>query len=186
MSKDQQVIIHGKVFELFLEKKDIKKAIKEMAGKINDHYGDQSITVIGVLDGVFMVLADLLKRLKMPVSLELVKLKSYQGMQSSGSVSKLLGLTSGLKDHHVLIVEDIIDTGETLGYLLQELRKEQAASIQIASLLLKPSVFKNRFPLEYVGLEIPERFVVGYGMDYDGEGRQLPHVYALSGSESLP
>jgi len=182
MSKDREVKLHDKTFELFLEKKEIKKVIKRMANSINRDYAGESLVIIGVLDGVFMVLADLLKRLTGKVSLELIKMKFYKGMRSTGQVNKIIGLTSDLKDQKILIIEDIIDTGGTLSALLSELSTHDTASIGIATLLLKPEIFQERFPIQYVGLEIPNRFVVGYGMDYDGEGRQLPDVYALKES----
>jgi hypoxanthine phosphoribosyltransferase len=182
MSGDTEVILHDKEFELFLTKKKIKKAIKSLAKRINEDYHQESVVIVGVLDGVFMVLADLLKKLTMPVSLELIKMKSYQGMKSTGQVNKIIGLTADLKGQKIIVIEDIIDTGNTLATLLEELSALEPASIDIATLLLKPEVFKDRFSIRYIGLEIPDRFVVGYGMDYDGEGRQLPNIYALKES----
>ena len=178
MSDPSVVTIHDKEFELFLERKDIKLAVAQMADEINRDYENQELVVLGVLDGAFMVLADLMKRLNLRVSLELVKLKSYDGTQSSGKVHKLLGLNSSLKDCHVLIVEDIIDSGRTLEHCLALVNSQHPKSVKTATLLIKEEVFKNRFPIHYTGISIPSRFVVGYGMDYDGQGRQLRHIYA--------
>ncbi|MEQ8546865.1 MAG: hypoxanthine phosphoribosyltransferase [Cyclobacteriaceae bacterium] len=182
MSIDTEVVLHDKRFELFLTEKEIKNATEKLAKKINEDYHNDSVVIVGVLDGVFMVLADILKKLKMSVSLELIKMKSYQGLKSTGQVNKIIGLTSDLKGQKVIVIEDIIDTGNTLATLLEELSSLEPVSIDIATLLLKPEVFKERFPIRYIGQEIPDRFVVGYGMDYDGEGRQLPNIYVLKES----
>lgn len=179
MSQAPETIeLQGHKFELFLPKSEIKKAIHSMADQINHDYQGKVLVIIGVLDGVFMVLAQLMKRLNMNVSMELVKLKSYDGFHSSGKVNMIFGLTSSLKGADVLVVEDIVDSGFTLTHLINELKKENPASIEIATLLLKKDAFKAPFPVKYVGLEIPNRFVIGFGMDYNGEGRQLPDIYA--------
>lgn len=175
----ETITIKDKTFELLIESKEIKKAIGQMAEAINRDYEGKEVVVIGVLDGVFMVLAALVKKLNLSVSIELIKLKSYEGMSSTGQIRKIFGLTTDLKDKHVLIVEDIIDTGTTLAFLLNLIRTHQPATLRTATLLLKEEAFQNQCPIEYVGLRIPNRFVVGYGMDYDGQGRQLPHIYAL-------
>lgn len=181
MIEKESVKLHELTFDLFIDKKEIKKRVQEMAEQINQDYAGRQVVVLGVLDGVFMVLSDLLKKLDISVSLEMVKLKSYQGENSTGKVHKLLGLNSNLKDLDVLVVEDIIDTGTTLGFLLDLLKTHQPKSIKIATLLLKKEIYHGRYPLDYIGFSIPNRFVVGYGMDYDGLGRQLPHIYAVQG-----
>ncbi len=180
----EPVEIQNHVFEPFIPKSEIKRAIHELADKINRDYQGKFVVVIGVLDGVIMVLAQLMKRLNVGVSMELVKLKSYDGFQSSGKVNMIFGLTSSLKGAEVLVVEDIIDSGLTLSHLLEELKKEKPASIEVVTLLLKKDSFKGQFPLKYVGIEIPNRFVVGFGMDFNGEGRQLPDIYALKEPEN--
>lgn len=179
MSQSEEIVLHDKKFELFIEKKAIKDAVVNIADQINEDFKGRDIVVLGVLDGAFMVLADLLKKLRVNVSLELVKLKSYEGQNTTGEVRKLMGLTSSLEGKHIVIMEDIIDSGLTLGYVLDLLNAQSPASISVATLLLKPDVFKNRFKIDYTGISIPDRFVVGYGMDYDGQGRQLPDIYAL-------
>lgn len=176
--KDQSVFLHEKEFEMFLKRKEIKGAINRLSEKINHDYKDRELVIIGVLDGAFMFLADLLKKLDLKVSLELVKVKSYEGEQNVGKIKKLIGLTYGLANQSILIVEDIIDTGNTLSYLLELIEEQNPASVKVATLLLKKEVFKDRFPIHYYGIAIPNRFVVGYGMDYDGHGRQLKHIYA--------
>lgn len=175
----EEVVLHDKRFQLFIEKKAIKEAVKHIAMQINTDFQGKEIVVLGVLDGAFMVLADLLKKLELNVSLELVKLKSYEGQSTTGEVRKLMGLTASLEGKDVIIVEDIIDSGLTLSYVLDLLAAQRPASVSVATLLLKPDVFRNRFDIRYIGISIPDRFVVGYGMDYDGQGRQLPDIYAL-------
>lgn len=172
------VILHDKEFELMIPKTEIKTVIKYMAEQINADYADRELVVVGVLDGVFMVLAALMKKITVNVSLELVKLKSYEGQSSTGNVKKLLGLTYSLEGKHVLVVEDIIDTGNTLKYILELVQSHKPASVETATLLIKPDVFKDKFPVRYRGMAIPNKFVVGFGMDYDGQGRQLPDIYA--------
>lgn len=179
MSIDKTIQLDDLQFELFLEKDQIKEAVKKIADQINQEYQGKEVLILGVLDGAFMVLSDLLKKLDLTISLELVKLKSYHGMESTGEVQKLLGLNSSLKDCEVIIVEDIIDTGQTLSYLLKLIKDQQPKSVKIASLLLKADVFNDQFPVDYVGFSIPDKFVVGYGMDYKGLGRQLKHIYII-------
>ncbi|MEQ9306193.1 MAG: hypoxanthine phosphoribosyltransferase [Marinoscillum sp.] len=174
-----QITLHDKTFELMIPKAEIKQSIKKMAKKIDEDFHGKELVVVGVLDGVFMVLADLLKRLHLNLSVELIKLKSYEGQQSTGSVRKLLGLTQSLEGKHVLVVEDIVDTGITLAYVLDLVRKHKPASISVATLLLKNDVFKDKFPIQYYGITIPNKFVVGYGMDYEGQGRQLTEIYSV-------
>lgn len=172
------VVLHDKEFELMISKTEIKESIKSIAEEINADYEGKELCVVGVLDGAFMVLSSLLKRLSLNVSLELVKLKSYEGEASTGHVKKLLGLTSSLADKHVLVVEDIIDTGHTLEFILDLVQSHEPASVEVATLLIKPEVFQDKLPVRYQGIAIPNKFVVGFGMDYDGQGRQLPDIYA--------
>lgn len=178
MSFIEEVMLHGKRFELFLDEKVIAGAVASMATAINRDFQGRQVVLLGVLDGAFMVLSDLIKKLEISVTMEFVKLKSYEGESSTGEVKSLIGLNDGLRDKHVLVVEDIIDTGVTLGHLLNELRAHGPASVSLATLLIKKQVFQNKFPVEYFGRDIPNRFVVGYGMDYDGQGRQYPRIYA--------
>ncbi len=171
------IVLHGKEFDLMIPRQEIKESIKSIAEQINEDYHGKELCVVGVLDGAFMVLSALLKKLNINVSLELVKLKSYEGQSSTGHVRKLLGLTTSLEGKHVLVVEDIIDTGHTLGYILDLVNAHNPESVETATLLIKPEVFKDKFPVRYQGISIPNKFVVGFGMDYDGQGRQLPDIY---------
>ncbi|MFY0601206.1 MAG: hypoxanthine phosphoribosyltransferase [Cyclobacteriaceae bacterium] len=171
----------GKRFDTYITHEEIKTVVKRLALKINQDYEGREVVLLGVLDGVVVFLADLMRELQIELSIELIKLKSYSGTESTGSVKEFIGLSQSLENKHVLIVEDIIDTGETLQYLLQQLEKEQAGSVEIVTLLLKEEVFCEKFPIKYVGKKIENKFVLGFGMDFDGWGRQLPDIYALKG-----
>lgn len=170
--------IYNKEFEQYLSRTEIAQAIHELAAKINDEYANKPLVIVGVLDGAFMFLSDLMKELTINVSLEMVKLKSYEGESTTGHVRRLLGLSRSLKGKHVMLVEDIIDTGLTLGHLMDLLESENPASVTVTTLLLKEDVFKSKYPIDHFGFSIPNKFVVGYGMDYDGLGRQYPDIYA--------
>ncbi|RED99784.1 hypoxanthine phosphoribosyltransferase [Marinoscillum furvescens] len=170
--------IYNKEFEPFLSRTEIAQAIHELASKINTDFAGKELVIVGVLDGAFMFLSDLMKELTINVTLEMVKLKSYEGESTTGHVRRLLGLSRSLRGRHVMIVEDIIDTGITLGHLMELLEAEKPASVTVTTLLLKEEVFKSKYAIDHFGFSIPNKFVVGYGMDYDGLGRQYPDIYA--------
>lgn len=172
--------IQGKPFEVYIDKREIEKTILALSERINKDYEGLDLVIIGVLDGVVLFLGDLIKKLDIDLTLELIKLKSYSGSQSTGEVKEVIGISQSLKGKHILIVEDIIDTGLTLEFLLNMLKKEDFESLEIVSLLLKEDVFKEKFPIKYVGKKIANKFVVGYGMDFDGRGRHFPDIYACN------
>ncbi|MEO9474256.1 MAG: hypoxanthine phosphoribosyltransferase [Cyclobacteriaceae bacterium] len=174
------ITIWDKTFEPYISSLQIEKVINRLTDEINRDYAGQEVVLIGVLDGVILFFSDLTRRLKFDVTIELIKLKSYDGTSSTGTVKELIGFNQNLKGKKILIVEDIIDTGKTLEHLLKMLEKKSPASIEVVTLLLKPEVFGEKFPIKYVGKKIENKFVVGFGMDYDGKGRQLPDIYAAS------
>lgn len=174
------ITLSQKQFQPYIRQVELEQILENLAEKINEDYQDSEVVVLGVLDGVILFLSDLIRRLKINLSVELVKLKSYDGTQSSGEVKQLVGVTSDLQNKKILVVEDIIDTGLTLTHLLQTLKKHGCESIEIVTLLLKEDVFKEKFPIKYVGKKIENKFVVGYGMDIDGAGRQLPEIYVAT------
>ncbi len=174
------ITLNQKQFQPYIRQVELEQILENLAEKINEDYQDSEVVVLGVLDGVILFLSDLIRRLKINLSVELVKLKSYDGTQSSGEVKQLVGVTSDLQNKKILVVEDIIDTGLTLTHLLQTLKKHGCESIEIVTLLLKEDVFKEKFPIKYVGKKIENKFVVGYGMDIDGAGRQLPEIYVAT------
>jgi hypoxanthine phosphoribosyltransferase len=175
--KDENIILADKAFEPFISKSEIKEAIISLARTINKDFEGRELIIIGVLDGAFVFLAHLVKRLKLNVQIELIKLKSYEGTRSTGRIENIIGLTTPINGKELLIIEDIIDTGQTLSHLLKMLNQQQPKSVSIATLLLKKDIFKDQFPIDYIGIDIPNKFVVGFGMDYLGEGRQLPQIY---------
>jgi hypoxanthine phosphoribosyltransferase len=135
--------------------------------------------MLAVLNGAFIFAGDLIRLLKVDAEVSFVKLKSYRGTVSTGEVQTLIGLMHELKDREVLIVEDIIDTGRTMSKLLEMVWEQSPTSVKVCTLLVKPDVFKNKYRLDYVGFSIPDKFVVGYGLDYDELGRQLPDIYKI-------
>lgn len=174
--------LHDKTFEPYLSAQDIQKAVLEVAGSLKKDYAnnDRPPIFIAILNGSFMFASDLMKELNFDLELSFVKFSSYEGTQSTGVINELIGFTQDLKGRDVVIVEDIIDTGNTLEKVLPILDSKGAKSIKIATLLLKPSVFDKKYQINYVGLEIPNIFVVGYGLDYDELGRNIKEIYKLS------
>ena len=167
-------------FELFLSEKEIKDRLEILAKKITEDFTGEEVVLLGILNGSFIVMADLVRQLDLSVSCEFLKISSYSGTQTTGSVKSLLGLTIDLSGKNVLIVEDIVDTGISMNYLLSELSKQNPKRLSVATLLFKKDAFRFNYKLDYVGFEIPDKFVVGYGLDYDGLGRNLPDLYQLS------
>lgn len=174
MSKIQ---IDNKEFELILEHDQLKKRIRLIAIQLNVVYAKRVPIFLGVLDGSFMFMADLMKEINIAAEICFVKISSYTGEEKS-EIKEVFGLNVDLKGRDVVIVEDIIDTGDTVNHLLKEIEKEEPASVAICTLLLKPGklhcVFKE---VSYVGFEIPDDFVVGYGLDFNGLGRNLKDIY---------
>jgi hypoxanthine phosphoribosyltransferase len=157
----------------------LQARIKELAAQLNDNYVAKNPVFLVVLNGAFMFAAELFKYLDCQPELSFVKVSSYQGAQSSGRVDELIGLQTALKDRHVVIVEDILDTGLTMNKICSILQAEQPASLAICSLLLKPTSYKGKHTPNYVGFEIEDRFVVGFGLDYKELGRELSAIYQL-------
>lgn len=168
-------------FELKLTSAQIQQRVAELGSELNTHYQQKTPVFIGVLSGSFMFLGDLMKTVNIPAEVSFVKLASYEGAQSSGSIQTQLGLTIDIAGRDVVIVEDIVDTGHTVAFLIKMLQQEQPNSIRVCSLLYKPEACQHDFTeLKYVGFEIPNDFVVGYGLDYNGLGRNLNDIYQLA------
>jgi hypoxanthine phosphoribosyltransferase len=181
MSEDQKTV---KFFEppVYISETDIAARVRELAQKINETYGDQEITAICTLKGSVVFYSDLLRHLKMPVVCEFLGVSSYGNhTESTGEVKVTLDLNEPLTGKHVLIVEDIVDTGLTLSYLISYLRVKNPASLRTAALLFKPEALKSpELRIDYIGFEIPNRFVVGYGLDYAEKFRGLPYIGTLN------
>lgn len=173
------VQVHDKSFEIYLSETVIQDRIKELATTINDDYKGKKPLFIAILNGSFIFAADLFRYLSIPAELCFIKLASYKGMKSSGNVVTSIGLEDDLFGKDVLIVEDIVDTGKTLHNFLPKLVHQQPKSLKIVTLLHKAEATEYPIQLDYVGFEIPNKFVVGYGLDYDGLGRNLRHIYQL-------
>ncbi|MBL7725842.1 MAG: hypoxanthine phosphoribosyltransferase [Chitinophagaceae bacterium] len=171
--------VHDKFFETYLPEEVIQKRIKELADTISNDYKGRKPLFIAILNGSFMFAADLFKHLTIEAEICFIKLASYKGMKSSGNVVTSIGLEDDLFGKEVIIVEDIVDTGKTLHNFLPKLEHQQPKSMKIATLLHKSEAIEYPLNLDYVGFDIPNKFVVGYGLDYDGLGRNLKEIYQL-------
>jgi hypoxanthine phosphoribosyltransferase len=174
------VLIHDKTFVPFIPEARIKERIAELAQQINEEYIGKYPLILGVLNGSFIFAADLFRALTVEAEISFIKLASYHGTSSTGHVVTAIGLEESLQHRHVIIVEDIIDTGRTLSFFMPEVYDRQPASVKIATLLTKPEALKYDVKADYVAFEIAEKFVVGYGLDYDGLGRNLRDIHVLS------
>jgi len=145
--------------------------------RINNDYPDEEVLFVGILNGAFMFSADLVKRIRLKCQISFVKLTSYTGDSSSGSVRELIGLMDDIKGKHVIILEDIVETGLTLETIVKLLKPMKPASLKIATLLFKPQAYQKNLKLDYIGLEIPNEFIIGYGLDYNGYGRNYEDIY---------
>lgn len=167
-------------FELFIPENQINDRLRVLAKEITLDFQGEDLILLGILNGSFIVMADLVRQIDLSVSCEFIKISSYIGTETTGTVKSLLGLSIDLSGKNVLIVEDIVDTGISMNYLLSELSKHKPKRLSIVTLLFKKDAFRFNYELDYVGFEIPDKFVVGYGLDYDGLGRNLPDLYQLS------
>jgi hypoxanthine phosphoribosyltransferase len=175
----KEVQILDKRFREFITEKALQGRIDELAAQINHDYEGKEVIFIGILNGAFMFAADLFKRIDLRARITFIKLASYTGTSSSGSVKELIGWNDDLKNKSVIIVEDIVDTGVTLEHTVDNLIIRNVKDIAIVALLLKPASYRKNIPVDYLGFEIPNDFVVGYGLDYNGFGRNLPSVYKI-------
>jgi len=173
------VKIHDKSFETYLSEETISNRIDELAAGINKDYAGNRPLFISILNGSFMFAADLFKRLTIEAELCFIKLVSYKGMKSTGKVVTSIGLEEDIFGKDIIIVEDIVDTSKTLHDFLPQLLHQQPKSLKIASLLHKSEATIYPLTIDYVGFDIPNKFVVGYGLDYDGLGRNLKEIYQL-------
>ena len=173
------IAIKDKNFKIFLNQSSIHKRIVEIGQQITQDFEGKEIVILGVLNGSFVFMADLCRAIQLPVRCTFIKISSYVGTSSTGQVRSVLGLDQELKGKVVLIVEDIVDTGTSMDFLIKTISDQDPAQISICSLLFKPDAFRFKYALNYVCFEIPNKFVVGYGLDDDGLGRNLPEIYKL-------
>ena len=174
-----EILVKDKKFTLSIRECDILKEVDRVATQISQDLEGKNPLFISVLNGSFMFTADLMKRVNIPAEISFVKLSSYQGDQSTGKVKQMIGLNQDIAGRTVVIVEDIIDTGVTMKRMLEILADKGAADIRIASLLVKPDKLTVDLHIDYVAMSIPNDFIVGYGLDYDGYGRNLPDIYTV-------
>jgi|SRR5690554_5199738 len=172
-----KISVLDKSFIPFISSSEIEEKIKEIAQIIEQDYEGKRPLFIAVLNGSFLFVADLFRKIKIESEISFVKLASYEGTSSTGKVAEVMGLKENLHQRHIILVEDIIDTGQTLHEFIPQILKENPASLKIASLLIKPQSLQVPIEYHYFGFEIPNKFVVGYGLDYNGMGRNLPEIY---------
>lgn len=175
----ETVQVRDKQFAVSIPREQIEQRVADVAAQISRDLADRKPLFLVVLNGAFMFAADLLRGITTDCEITFVRLSSYSGTQSTGQVRQLIGLKESLKDRTVVIVEDIIDSGFTMMELLKTIRAQQPADVRIASLLVKPGNLKVDLDIPYCCFRIPNDFIVGYGLDYDGEGRNLPDIYTV-------
>ena len=158
---------------------DILERIREIGIKINQDYEGKNPLFIAVLNGSFMFASDLMKQVDLKSELTFIKVNSYDGTESSGHIREMIGIGQSITDRHIVIIEDIVDTGHTINYLIDELSKKDPSSLEVVTLFSKPDSHETDLYVKYVGFEIPNKFIVGYGLDYDGYGRNYQDVYQL-------
>lgn len=175
----KSVTIHGLKFMLLVSSGKIQDAVSRIAKKIDRDFKDRNPLFIAVLNGSFLFAADLLRKIKIECGISFIKVSSYSGTRSSGKVNTLIGVNENLLKRPVIILEDIVDSGNTLEAVLAEIKKHNPDEISVATLFFKPEVYQKKNALNYIGIKVPDKFLVGYGLDYDGSGRNLSDIYAL-------
>jgi hypoxanthine phosphoribosyltransferase len=174
-----EIRILGKNFREFISEAEIRSRIEELARQINNDLAGEEVIFLGILNGAFCFAADLFRRIEFPAKISFVKYASYRGTGSSGEIKELIGWNDDIQNKTIVIIEDIVDTGNTIERLVGELWIRKPKEVRIAALFFKPSAYLKNIDLDYVGFNIPNNFVIGYGLDFDGFGRNLPSVYAL-------
>lgn len=172
--------VHDKEFVPYLTCEEIDEQVQRVAEEINRDYVGKTPLFIAILNGAFIFAADLFKQINVEAEITFIKLASYKGVKSTGKVITAIGLDAELYGRDVIIVEDIVDTGKTLSQFLPQLEHQHPASLRIASLLHKPSAMAHPIKIDYLGFTIPNKFVLGYGLDYDGLGRNIKEIYQLA------
>ena len=173
------VKIKDKTFKISIPEAEILKHVKEVADRINHDMAGKNPLFLAVLNGSFMFAADLMKMITIPCEISFVKLASYQGVISTGSVKEVIGINEDLSGRTIIIIEDIIDTGLTMKRMIESIGTRNPESVHICTLLLKPEKLQEKLDVDYVAMEIPNDFIVGYGLDYDQQGRNLRDIYTV-------
>ena len=173
--------IKDKKFELFIPEEDVLGSIDRIADQLNEEYKDKSPVFVCILTGAFMFATEVIKRFKWDCEVTFMRLKSYEGTESTGEVKILQGFVEKIEDRNIIILEDIIETGKTMTILLKSIEEQKPETVRIASLFFKPNALQNEIRPDYVAHEIGNDFIVGFGLDYDGYGRNLRQVYKIEG-----
>ena len=168
-----------KKFELSITSSHIQNIISEIADRMNNDLKGKDIIFISILNGAFMFTADLCKKLNLNCQISFVKIASYKGTSTTGKVNKLIGINENLRNKTVIILEDIVDTGITLENIINQINEFEPNEIKIATLFFKSEVYQKKIQIDYIGMKIPDKFIVGYGLDYEGYGRNLEDVYTV-------
>lgn len=173
--------LHDRKFKIMIPAEKIDQAVTAVAERINNDYADKDTPLfVGVLNGSFMFLSDLIKKIEFNSELSFVKISSYEGTSSTGQIRSLIGLNGSIEGRHVIIVEDIVDTGESIAHMIADLESRKPASVEVCTLFFKPASYSKQYPIRYRALEIGNEFIVGYGLDYDQLGRNLKDVYVVT------
>jgi len=173
------VTVKDKQFHLLINEQTLLKRIEEIAVRIGEDYRGKNPLFIVILNGAFLFAAELFKKLELGCEISFIRLSSYTGTSSTGKVAFMMQLSETVRGRDVIIIEDIVDTGKTLADFLPHLQLEKPSSIRIASLLSKPAALQEKIKIDYLGFPVEDKFVVGFGLDYDGAGRNLPGIYQL-------
>lgn len=171
--------LHDKRFVPFVSAQEIDFALAQLARLVEDDFAEETPVFIGVLNGAFMVVSDFMKHYKGACEVSFVKMASYEGTASTNDVKQLIGLDKDLSGRSVVLIEDIVDTGNTLAALKALIKNQNVKRFKIATLFFKPEAYQQDIKIDYIGIRIPDKFIVGYGLDYDGLGRNLPEIYQL-------
>lgn len=171
------ISLHHKEFTPYLTEAELSAAVRRLAQQLNTDYAGRTPLFVAVLNGSFMFASDLLKEITLDCEIAFIRVASYQGTSSTGKVKEILGLQEDIAGRDVVILEDIVDTGHTMQMLLEQIGAKQPASLEVATFLIKPECLQVPLSIKYQGVVIPNKFVVGYGLDYDGLGRNLPNLY---------
>jgi hypoxanthine phosphoribosyltransferase len=174
-----KITLHDKQFSLFIPPEKIQSEVQNIADRMNEDLKNEDVIFIGILNGAFMFASDLLRKINLNAQVSFVKLTSYQGTLSTGNVKNLIGINEDLKDKTVVIIEDIIDTGNTIESIIHQIKCFRPKQVFVATLLLKPELYMREKAIDYVGFQIPNDFVVGSGLDYQGYGRNLRGLYKI-------
>jgi len=174
-----KVQVRELIFEKFISREEIDTVVQKVADGINLDYVGKNPLLLAILNGSFIFASDLIRKLTIPCEISFVKFASYDGITTTSKVNELIGVGEELEGRHIIVVEDIVDTGLTMHKLLREIREKNPIDVRVACFCFKPEAFEKSFRIDYLGMEIPNDFIVGYGLDYNGYGRNFPDIYKI-------